>query len=202
MKLIWVIILCAGLPILAYAQFEGGGTKAALNFSRQPTESEIFNARVFDEPLLAFWGKPSFAENKALTDALATYAGRTNLDDFSSLTDFLADYPQSAWDASLLLHLGTEYYNLGYYSKALDAFEQAWQKYKRLDDPKGKAQADRALGELAKLYSKLGRMQELSQLLNSTETRSLTGPGSQLIHSANQALWMMQNRPESVSEKS
>jgi YD repeat-containing protein len=46
------------------------------------------------------------------------------------------------------------------------------------------------------MYSKLGRVQGLKDLLNSTANRPLTGPGTQLIHAAQQALWMMQNRPE------
>src|SRR5665213_3863883 len=89
-----------------------------LGFSAQPTSTEISNARVFDEPLLPMGGEPEAEECKALAGALAEYSYRTNLDDFSSLTDFLARFPHSTWAGSLLLHLGTEYYNYGYYSKA------------------------------------------------------------------------------------
>jgi RHS repeat-associated protein len=169
---------------------------SVLRFSAQPTEEEIAHARVFDEPLLAIGGKPSAEESRALADAMSAYAARTNFDDLSSFGNFLDRFPNSAWTGSLLLHLGTEYYNYGYYSKALDAWEQAWQVLKTSDDPKGKAQADRALGELAKMYSKLGRMAELSNLLSSGTNRPLTGPGTQLIHGAQNALWMMQHRPD------
>ncbi|HZM01521.1 MAG TPA: RHS repeat-associated core domain-containing protein [Candidatus Saccharimonadales bacterium] len=141
-------------------------------------------------------GEPEAEECKALAGALAEYSYRTNLDDFSSLTDFLARFPQSTWAGSLLLHLGTEYYNYGYYSKALDGWEQAWRKSEHVKDAKTKIQADRALGELARIYSKLGRMRDLKELLDSTTNRPLTGPATQLIHAAQQALWMMQNRPE------
>jgi RHS repeat-associated protein len=167
----------------------------AMRFSAQPTEEEIAWARVFDEPLLAIGGKPGAAENKALADSLSAYAARTNFDDLSSFGNFLERFPNSAWTGSLLLHLGTEYYNYGHYSKALDAWEQAWQVLKSSDDPKGKPQADRALGELARMYGKLGRMAELSKLLASVTNRSLTGPGTQLIHAAQEALWLMQHRP-------
>jgi len=168
---------------------------STLHFSAQPTPSDISNARIFDEPLIPIGDEPSADENRALADALTDYACRTNLDDFSSLNDFLGSYPNSAWSGSLLLHLGTEYYNYGYYSKALDSWEQAWQRLKNTTDPRGKPQADRALGELARMYSKLGRMKELSGLLASAANRSLTGPGVQLIHSAQQGLWLMQNQP-------
>ena len=171
------------------------GPQGGLHFSAQPDEAEIFKARVFDEPLIPIGGQPQAADTKALANALSVYANRTNTDDFSSLTGFLASFPTSPWSPSLTLHLGTEYYNTGHYSKALGSWEQAWEACKNITDGPGKAQADRALGELARMYSKLGRMGELSNLLASVTNRSLTGPGTQLIHSAEGALWMMQNRP-------
>ena len=180
------VLLCTGLTAQA------GG----LHFSSQPTVSEISNTRIFDEPLIPIGGEPSAKENRALANALIGYAGRANLDDFSSLTDFLTRFPQSPWDGSLLLHLGVEYYNFGYYSKALDAWEQAWKRVEHINDPKGKRQADRALGELARMYSKLGRMAELQSLLDAGKDRPLSGPATQLIHAASQGLWMMKNRPE------
>ena len=191
------VFVCACLPAMAdNQQLELKQSAATLHFSPSPTELEIFNARIFDEPLIPIGGTPSDMETKALADALANYSNRNNLDDFSSLTAFLANYPDSKWSGSLLLHLGTEYYNFGYYSKALDAWAQAWQQFKDVNDPKAKAQADRALGELARMYSKLGRMHELKELLESTKDRPLSGPGIQLINAAQQAIWMMQNRPE------
>lgn len=171
-------------------------TKTGLRFSQSPTELEIFNARVFDEPLIPIGGRPTEEENSALANALVGYAGRTNLEDFSSLTGFLTHFPQSPWDGSLLLHLGVEYYNFGYYSKALNAWEHSWRGCEHVSDPKSMTQADRALGELARMYSKLGRMRELSALLESTKDRPLYGPATQLISAAKQGLWMMQHRPE------
>ena len=102
-------IFCMSLPVLADNSSPKTGSPAgALILSPQPTASEISNARVFDEPLLVIGGEPGAEENKALADALAGYSYRTNLDDFSSLTGFLARFPESAWSGSLLLHLGTE----------------------------------------------------------------------------------------------
>jgi RHS repeat-associated protein len=170
-----------------------GSTK--LSFSAQPTRQEIFNARVFDEPLVPIGGDPNPEETRALANALSRYASRTNFDDFSSLNDFLVRFPDSAWSGSLLLHVGVEYYNAGRYSLALSAFERAWNQCKSLEDPRGKAQCDRALGELAKMYSKLGRMGSLENLLNSITNRTLEGPANQLVYSARQSLWMMQNQP-------
>jgi RHS repeat-associated protein len=198
--LLWIAMICAGSATVGNGQNSPNASPDSLgvgrHFSPQPTDQEISTARIFDEPLLPLGGEASAGENRALADALTRYTQRTNLDDFSSLTGFLAEFPQSAWRASLLLHLGTEYYNFGYYSRALDAWEEAWNQSEHVEDSKGKAQADRALGELARMYSKLGRMDELEQLLASTADRRLTGPATQLIHAAKLALWMMQTQPE------
>src|SRR5665213_3278488 len=167
-----------------------------LHFSSEPTAAEISRARVFDEPLIPMNGEPSVEENRALAEGLTGYANRTNFDDFTSLTGFLDQFPDSKWSGSLLLHLGVEYYNNGYYSRALSAWEEAWQQCKNINDGIGKAQADRALGELARMYSKLGRMRELSELLDSNTNRILGGPGAQLVEAAKDALKTMQNHPE------
>ncbi len=169
---------------------------ARLHFSSRPDEREIFDARVFDEPLLPMGGKPGAEETRALAEALARYADRAVVDDFSSLTGFLAAHPASKWRDSLLLHLGVEYCNFGFYSRALDAWEQAWTECKDLDDAKAKAQQDRVLGELVRILSKVGRMSELRGLLEANARRALSGPATQLFSAAKGALWLMENRPE------
>jgi RHS repeat-associated protein len=167
-----------------------------LKFSAEPTDAEISGARVFDEPLVPADGQPKADENRTLAGALAAYAHRTIADDCSSLADFADNSPQSRWTASLLLHLGTEYYNYGYFSKALDAWQRAWAQYQTNDYPPAKPQADRALGELARMYSRIGRVSELSALLDSAQGRDLAGPGSQLVHAASEARWIMKNKPD------
>src|SRR5580692_6851664 len=75
-----------------------------LHFTQQPNDSEISAARVFDEPLIPMGGQPTDEENRALAEALTRYANRTNLDDCSSLTEFLDRFPDSKWAGSLQLH--------------------------------------------------------------------------------------------------
>jgi hypothetical protein len=64
--------------------------------------------------------------------------------------------PQSPWTAALLTGLGLEYYNTAYYSRALDAWALAWALAKDATDAHGKAIGDRAAGELAYMYARLG----------------------------------------------
>ena len=139
---------------------------------------------------------PTPAENAALAAALLDYSKRSGPDDFSSLTGFLETYPKSPWNAALLTNLGLEYYNTGHYSKTLEAWAQAWELARAATDPKGKAMADRAVGELAYMHARLGRMTELDALLKSVEGRVFSGPATERITGAREGLWNMQTRPE------
>ena len=168
----------------------------ALRFSPDPTREEIFRARVFEEPLVPIGGIPSAEENRALAAALEQYAQRPTADEFAALTHFLKRHPQSPWGAALLTSLGTEYYNTAHYSLALEAWGQAWPLAKDAADARGKAVADRAAGELAYMYARLGRMTELEPLLKSVEGRTFVGSATEKISGAREGLWNMQNRPE------
>ncbi len=170
--------------------------KAAIQFSPVPTVEEISLARVFEEPLVPVGGVPTAVENAALAAALLGYAQRVGPDDFSSLTSFLDQHPDSPWRAALLTNLGLEYYNTARYSLSIPAWSEAWRLAKNAADPAGKAIADRAAGELAYMFARLGRMQELEALLRSLEGRVVVGPATERIAGASQGLANMQERPE------
>ena len=170
--------------------------KMALEFSASPTTQELFRARVFEEPLVPIGGEPSAEENAALGAALLGYTKRSGPDDFASLTAFLERHPKSPWRAALHTDLGLEYYNTAHYSLALEAWEKAWPLAKEATDAKGRAIADRAAGELASMYARLGRMAELETLLRSIEGRELLGPATEKISCARAGLSEMKDRPE------
>jgi len=170
--------------------------RTGLHFAATPSSAEIFQARVFEEPLVPVGGEPSAAENAGLAAALLDYSRRSSPDDFSSLTGFLEKHPQSPWRAALLTCLGLEYYNTAHYSLALEAWQKAWPLAKDATDAKGKAIADRAAGELAYMYARLGRMTELEALVKSVEGRAFIGSATEKITGAREGLWNMQTRPE------
>ncbi len=170
--------------------------KTALEFSGTPTAQEIFLSRVFDEPLVPIGGEPGRRENAELAAALTAYSKRSSPDDFGGLTGFLQTHPQSPWRAALLLDLGLECYNTAHYSRALEAWEKAWGLAKDVTEPKGKVIGDRAVGELAYMYGRLGRMNELEALLKSVEGRVVCGPATEKISGARAGLSNMKDRPE------
>jgi RHS repeat-associated protein len=170
--------------------------KAGLEFSAIPTVQEIFRAGVFEEPLVPIGGEPSAEENSALAVALVGYSKRSGPDDFASLTAFLEKHSNSPWRAALLTDLGLEYYHTAHYALALEAWEKAWRLAKDATDGKGRAIADRAAGELAFMYARLGRMTKLEALLKSVEGRGFVGAATEKITGAREGLWNMQNKPE------
>jgi RHS repeat-associated protein len=170
--------------------------KGSLQFSATPTTEELFRAHAFQEPLVVVGGEPTAAENAALAAALLDYSKRSGPDDFSALTDFLEGHPQSPWAAALLTDLGIEYYTTAHYSLAIDAWSQAWALAKYATDRKGLALVDRAFGELIRMDSRLGRMDEIETLLKSAGKHPMLGPAAERVAEARGALWNMQNHPE------
>lgn len=170
--------------------------KTGLEFSALPTTHEITSARVFEESLVPIGVEPSADENAALAAALLEYAKRSSPDDFSSLATFLEKHPKSPWRAALLTSLGIEYYNTAYYSRALEAWQEAWSLSERATELRGKFVADRAVCELAALYSRLGRTTELAELLESVEQRGFIGGAAERIIIVKESLWRMRTRPD------
>jgi RHS repeat-associated protein len=166
-----------------------------LAFSERPTPEELFRARVFEEPLVPVGCKPMETENAALAAALVGYSQRNGPDDFASITGFLEVHPQSPWRAALLTDLGLEYYSTAHYSLALEAWSKAWDLLKGAPSGPEKALADRALGELAYMYARIGRMAELEALLQSVEGRVFIGSATEKIAGAKAGLDNMKNRP-------
>lgn len=135
-------------------------------------------------------------DNADLAAALRGYALRSGPDDFSSMTGFLEQHPGSVWCVAVLTGLGLEYYHTAHYSLALEAWQEAWAKGQNAATAQGKLLADRAGGELAYMYARLGRMNELEAFLQSSAARTFTGPASQRVIRAREGLWTMKNRPQ------
>jgi RHS repeat-associated protein len=170
--------------------------RPGLELPTNPEPQDFFRAHVFEEPLVPVGADPSPVDNAALAAALLGYARRSGPDDFSSLTGFLQEHPQSPWAAALLTGLGLEYYHTAHYSLAINAWSNAWSFAKNARDAKAVALVSRAFGELIRMDSRLGRMDEIERLLNSIGNHSLPGPAGQRVVEAREALWSMKNRPE------
>jgi RHS repeat-associated protein len=148
----------------------------------------------FEEPLVATtFTSPQ--EDDALLGAVEAYRGQASPDNFGVFDAFLSDYPRSGWRAALLTNLGLAYYHYGYFSKAIDSWEQAWQVGREANEPRARALVDRAVGELVRMHARLGHAGRLSELLDETNARHVTGPATEALAGGKEGLWMMQHNP-------
>ena len=176
-----------------------------LHFSSpEPKDSEFFQARLFAEPLVPTSNTVAPGENAALTKALTAFVqagSKTNTDADERvvpLRQFLAKHPTSRWGLSLWLNLGLTYRKAGYWTRALDAWEQAWAAGKKTTLPAAHLLADRAVAELAELNARLGRYERLQPLFEELDAsgRDLRGAAADKLAGARQGLWMMDHEPE------
>ncbi len=180
----------------AVAESTSAQTPMLPTFSSPPSDFEITRVTLFQEPLLPVGRKSSShaEETSALAQAIVTYLKSADLENLQPFTDFLEKYSNSAWRVSTLVNLGLLHRRGAYFTKALKAFDEAWRLAKGEEDAKAHALADLAAGELADLSGRLGHEDAVQVLLNELEGRDVSGPASQKLASARQALWAMRNK--------
>jgi RHS repeat-associated protein len=171
---------------------------ASLSFSENPGDAEFLRAGVSTEPLVPAW-RTRPAENRELATALRAYdADRRagSLDAVEPLVAFLSKHPDTAWRPSLLVSLGTAYRRGGHFSKALEAWQSAWDAARDLDGAGG-AIGDAALAKLSQFEAYLGRKELLEPLLDSVRDRPLHGAAAELVIESRRGLADMLDRPGS-----
>ena len=159
-----------------------------------PAAAQLHKVDGFEEPLVAMHATTP-QENRALADTIAAYRMQPTFEDLTAFERFVKDYPQSGWRVGVLANLGLAYYRQGYFSRAIDAWERAWQaeKSRPADNPMGKMLADLAIGELARMHSRLGHADALEKLFIDLNGRPMSGPATELITGAHESLWMFRN---------
>ena len=167
-----------------------------LVFSSKPSDLEIFNARVFSEPLVPMDSKIIVVENQALVKSLIAFKNKNNLEDISNLTKFLDAHPTSRWRSALELDLGQVRFETGYLTDALKYWTSAWESSKKQTMLQRKAVADQAVSNLVLLEAQLGLMDSLEKHLSEISKRTLTGSVEQKVKSGRNGLWSMKHSPE------
>jgi len=127
-------------------------------------------------------------EDAALVQALGAHSRRANPEDLSNLSGFLTKYPRSGWAPALLTNLGLSYLHDGYFSRAIASWRKAWELGKDATDPNARRVVDRAVSELAQLYSSLGQFNEVSALLSDVGRRSVSGSATEPLQNARDLL--------------
>lgn len=153
-----------------------------------------------EEPLVAA-GATTSDENKDLAAAIAAYNRPPSRaeEDFADFAQpflaYLSAHPSSNWNAAIYTDLGNGYYRAGYFSRALDAWQKAWELGRNASSPAAQRMVDRALGELARMHARLGHAQELEMLLAEADRRPIGGPATEMIKGAHEGLWAFEHDP-------
>jgi RHS repeat-associated protein len=166
------------------------------NFSNNPTDLELFNARVFSNPMIPMDGTASSGENIELAKALSNFRKRANAEDRSDLIAFIEQHPKSRWLPALQVGLGEKSLESGYLTDALKYWASAWDESKRQTALQRKAVADTAISNLVLLEARLGLMESLSKHLSEVQKRTLTGSVQQKVNDARSGLFSMRACPE------
>ena len=187
------------LAVFTYLTVQLVGIHCTAAADRSPNPGTITSltfrtAGIFEEPLVAT-GQTSGKEDLALSVAIEKYKRRGIPDDFTAFHRFLMQFPQSHWRAALLTNLGLGYYHYGYFSKAIECWEEAWNAGRDASTGPAKALVDRAIGELARMHARLGHADRLETLLNEFGNRPVSGPATEAVTGAKEGLWKMRNDP-------
>ena len=158
---------------------------------------EVRAQRVFEEPLVPVGGLADRDELTALSAALQTFAAQANHEDLSPLTEFLALYPESAFSPSLRTELGALSYRQGYFTRAIEFWEAAWQELRGRQADSGEARelSYRTAGEIARMYARLGRRADVEALLAELKTGEFGGKAAAHLRGAHEAVYHMQTDP-------
>lgn len=125
----------------------------------------------------------------------AARAGANN-ESVKARWDVLKSNPHHPSAPRLFAFLGQELYGQGYFSDAIECFKLGWETYKEETDHDTKMFADLCGAELAQMYARIGRMEDLQRFLKETEKRDFIGQATALIDNSYSGLWGMQNMPQ------
>jgi hypothetical protein len=128
------------------------------------------------------------AEDAALETVLDRYEQDGKPEAVAPLEEFLVAHPDSPWRVALLTNLGLIHYHYGYFSRAIDSWEQDWQAGRTVTDPAARALVDRAVGELARMHARLGHADRLAALFDDIGQRAVTGPATEALDGAKEGL--------------
>ena len=134
-------------------------------------------------------------EDKALATALTAYQRRGSNDDFSALSTFVANNPNSGWSAAVSTNLGLGYLHAGYFSPALESLRRAYALGKDASAVDARSLIDRAVGEQAQLLAVLGKFDELTSLFAELGKRPITGSATEQVQVARETLTLVDKDP-------
>lgn len=191
MRIAITAISAAALLAVAFVYADAKPSSRPL---RRPTIT-VADTAPFPHRLVASHA-PGESDLSKLTSMLAEYRRLPEPANFGVIERYLEREPLSPWRLALRLNLGSLYYENGYYSRAILAFDAAWHHEGKSTNPQTLPLRDAAIGELARMHARLGHVEELEKLFAEIGDRPLYGSASEAVAGAREGLWHMRNDHE------
>jgi RHS repeat-associated protein len=159
--------------------------------SNNPSKEEIIYAKVFPFPMIPI-GTPPAEESAAVARAIIEFRDRPNKDNMADLRTFINTRLSGTWTPSLLNQLGVAYLERGYFSRALDAWEQAWKYLNKGVFARGSLEqtlADEVFSHLITVNLRLGQKERVRELIKEEDgDPKLGGKATQSLNKAKELL--------------
>jgi len=167
-------------------------------FSAAPRDDEFLHARGFPSALVPMGGRTTVEENKDLADAMLAHWRGNETVKIEAITGFLEKHPKSPWRASLMAGLGVDYRQAGYFSRAIEVWEDAWRLSRNEKQLMAREVADQVVADLAQMYAWAGNANKLQLLFAEMGSRQVRGNSTEKISHARQMMDMMHVAPETT----
>lgn len=166
-------------------------------FPLQPTTDDIVGARVFAGALVPVGREPTLEENAALARSLEQFlAGTAGVSRLDALRAAVDDSSGSPWRAAAIAQLAPLYAREGFFSRAAEMWNQAWELSRSGEDARSRIVADYAVGEWLQQAMNFGQVGRLEERLQEIEGRPFRGPAGQRIREAREGLAFLVNHHE------
>ena len=192
------------IPFTAWRRFIWAGARglvmATQGLAQAPGQAipAIRGGCFFEHPVEAIAESPTAAQEAIALRAAVNGANLSNIPEVEEVLEaFIAENPSSVWTPSLRANLGRHYCTEGYWTKALEQSEHAWDDTKQDKTGPGKRVGDYALVSWTRLLVELGRLDELQVVFAEAGPRRLDGgPLSQKFVRTKEMYRILRSRPQ------
>lgn len=172
-----------------------GTSGAQLATPAQSLRDQVVGMKLFPYALQPVGGEAEAGAEAELLAALQSLQDSKGAN-LQPLQAYVSRHPKSPWRISLLTGLGFHYRQAGYLTRALETWGEAWRIARSAGTGPEVEWANHAGTELADLTARLGRTQELADLVVALEGRQLRGSEATRVAYARESLDRMQSTPE------
>ena len=170
------------------------------NLSHNASPEELASSRVLlrSLPLERMQNMPKAKLNRLtrLFRDIRDQGGRFNADSAKAIKDYLSEQPDSPFSMNLLIEQGEIWWHNGYFIRALEVYETAWNLGKNSENKSDRRLAEEALARLLRRTSQLGKKEKLNALIEEAGTMRLGGYASEALTKAKEIQWFLENQPE------